>query len=611
MFTSQDSQITQVSRNNLHIDQLKIFGYYNYYLLEHSWNVNARRDGMKYVGCYWRLQTKEGRNLGRKFGPLRVCGPSNGLKVAPEVTKPLKRDAILNCYNDGAIFEKSTIHWIYKLGPLPRPKDLDETQRHKVTMHSSELKLSDLPSPGFYVYTCRATSKCGGKDMISEKDVQFIVLADENSTLFTTVRISPQIVLIPAQINVVCPSILTKNSDLIAKSLQWFRLYRQGNMISPESDPFAHRLSYHDLINGTVTANHSNFIAYQHQQGGELIFAIDIKPSSFNDFGYYGCAFGATKTVEDSNDLVLSQVSAHPVCLIRNATGATIRLFPSRAEACYHVGEFLSVECEAMAYQAFCVEDDKPLGVGLLSTVATLNISNVENVTTEVLRISSSIITGANPPKKLIYFSPVLLNLSHSHNDAILTCEIRPKINNNLYNFSTDWVKLQLQLIRRATAKICVSFPPLNIIINPPPPDQVGRRDVAFVLKSGEWVTCLASGNPAPLVTLDAYPLRKEAMPEVIRLGLSGIGRWRDPERPQPNWPTAVMRNDTGSMMLVKKELNDPEGLVYVGVCRASNEINGKEKTAHKVNWVLWLMAWEIAMHNYGRGPLDKHLSLQ
>ncbi|KAL5110133.1 hypothetical protein TcWFU_003679 [Taenia crassiceps] len=582
MFALQNSQITQVSRKNLHVDQRKIFGYYNYYLLEHSWYVKAHRDGMKYVGCYWGLQTTE-RSLGIKFGPLRVCGLGSELKVAPEVDKPLKRSATLICYNDGTAYEKSTIQWIYKIGPLPRPRDLIETQQFKEMMPSPELKLSNLPSPGFYVYTCRATSKCGGRDMISEKDVQFMVLADENSTLFTTVRISPQMVLIPGKVNVECPSLLTENSGLIAKSLQWFRLYRQGNMISPESDPFAHQLSYHDLINGTVTVNHPNLIAYQHQQVRDLIFAIDITPSSFNDFGYYGCAFSASKTFGGSNDLVLSQVSAQPVCLIRNVTGTTIRLSPFRAEACYHVGEFLSVECEAMAYQALCVEDDKPLGVGLLSTVATLNISNVANVTTKVLRISSSIITGANPPKKLVYFSPVLLNISSSHNDAILTCEVRPKINKNLYNFSTDWAKLQLQLIRRATAKICVSFAPSNLIINPPPPDQVNKKDVAFVLKSGEWVTCLASGNPAPWVTLDAYPLRKGTLPEVMRLGLSGIRRWRDPERLQPNWPTAVMQNDTGSMMLVKKELDDPEGLVYVGVCRASNVINGKEKAAHKL----------------------------
>ncbi|KAH9283844.1 hypothetical protein ECG_04005 [Echinococcus granulosus] len=450
-------------------------------------------------------------------------------------------------------------------------------------MRSSELRLSDLPSPGFYVYTCRAASKCGGKDMISEKDVQFIVLADENSTVFTTVKISSQIVLIPGQITVVCPSILTENSGLIAKNLQWFRLYRQVNMVSSESNPFAHHLSHHDLINGTVTTNHSNFIAYQQQQGRDLIFAMNIKPSSFNDFGYYGCAFGATKMVGHSTDLVLSQISAQPVCLVRNTTGTTIRLSPFRSEACYYVGEILSVECEAMAYQAFCVEDDKPLGVGLLSTVATLKISRVENATTKALHVASAIITGANPPKKLIYFSPVLLNISYSHNNAILTCEVRPEIGNKLYNFSTDWNKLQLQLIRRATAKICVFFPPSNIIISPPPPDQVSEKDVAFVLNSEEWVTCLASGNPAPLVSLDAYPLRKGAISEVMRLGLSGIGRWRDPARLQPNWPTAVMRNDTGSMMLVKKELGDPKDLIYVGVCHATNEINGEEKTAYKL----------------------------
>ncbi|KAH9283843.1 hypothetical protein ECG_04006 [Echinococcus granulosus] len=66
-FTFQNSQITQVSRQNLHIDQLEPFGYYSYYLLEHSLNVNAYRDTMKYIGCYWSLQTTEERKLGRKL----------------------------------------------------------------------------------------------------------------------------------------------------------------------------------------------------------------------------------------------------------------------------------------------------------------------------------------------------------------------------------------------------------------------------------------------------------------------------------------------------------------------------------------------------------------
>ncbi|VDM31749.1 unnamed protein product [Hydatigera taeniaeformis] len=584
VFALQKTQPTHVSKKNSLISQVKLFGYYNYFLLEHSWNVNPYRDAMKYIGCYWRLQTSEERNLERKFGPLIVCRLSRRLKVFPEVTKPLERNAILNCYMDDSDFENSTIYWVYKLGPLPRPKEVNETEVFNQKVLSSELNLSALPGPGFYVYTCRAIYNCGGKNMTSKKDVQFMVSADKNSTLFTTVRISPQIVLIPEQINVVCPSFLAENSGLIAKSLQWFRLYRQVNTISPESDPSAHQLSYHNLVSGTVTTNHSNFIAYQHQEGRELVFTINIKPSSFNDFGYYGCAFGATKRVEDSNDLVLSQVSAQPVCLIRNPTDTKIRLSPLHTETCYHVGDFLSVQCEAVAYQVFCVEDDKPLGVGLLSTLATLNISTVDNATTKALHMASSIITGANPPKKLIYFSPVLLNISYIHNDAVLTCEITPKINSNLYNFSTDWVKLQSQLIRRAAAKICVSFPPTNVIINPPPPDQVSEKDVAFVLKSGDWVTCLASGNPAPLVTLDAYPLREGTISKVMRLGLSGIGLWRDPKRSQPNWPTTVMQNDTGSMMLVKKEVGDLGGLAYVGVCRASNEIRGSEKTAYKVN---------------------------
>ncbi|VUZ49502.1 unnamed protein product, partial [Hymenolepis diminuta] len=121
-----------------------------------------------------------------------------------------------------------------------------------------------------------------------------------------------------------------------------------------------------------------------------------------------------------------------------------------------------------------------------------------------------------------------------------------------------------------------------NFIIIPSPPEQVSETKVAFTIDSGEWITCIASGNPPPTVTLDAYPIRRGALAEAMRLGLEGIEHWRDYSRAQPDWPSAPLKNDTGSMMLVLRETNDPPDITYFGVCRGTNRVNKTDQTTHK-----------------------------
>ena len=570
------------SSQGSNIKQIELFNNYEYFLLDYSWKVNKLKDSNEHVGCFWSLQT-EAKKLGKEFGPLRICGPSNALRISPDPKAPLKRDEVLECYDEGATFGEPKIAWIHKLGPLPRPKGLTETQQNFGPVNSSKLNLADLPSSGLYIFTCQVISKCGGKDILSKRDVQLMILSPENTALFTTVNISRPMILIPDRIDVECPNILTGNKGLMGKSLTWFRLHQQVNTVSPETHPSALNLSQHNLINGTVVTRHPNFFAYQHQHENELFFAMNIKPSSLDDFGYYGCTFCAISTIGGTRELIVSQISAVPVCIVLNTTQPTLRLTPFQPGSCYHEGDLISATCEALAYQAFCVEDDKPLGLRLLTTVATLNILSDANETSTKLEVFKSIITGSNPPKKLIYYSPVVLNISLTQNGATISCETRPEINDESYTSSAYFTKLQSTLKRRATARVCVFFPPTNIQINPAPPDKANEKNLVLELRSGQWVTCLASGNPTPNVALDAYPLRKGALTEVISLGLAGISHWSDLSRSQPKWSTATLKNDTGSMMFVKKESDVSKDQIYVGVCRATNEINGKEHSAHKV----------------------------
>uniref|UniRef100_A0A5K3EHJ3 Ig-like domain-containing protein n=1 Tax=Mesocestoides corti TaxID=53468 RepID=A0A5K3EHJ3_MESCO len=575
------SQISKIPSDKLRSRKFVLVNNLQYHLLEHAFIADASHDLMKYLGCYLNIQPTNKSNVVEKFGPLRVCSPPSSLKIYPALRSELKADDFLNCSDDHAVFSKSTLSWKYKLGPLPRPRGSNATDNFKQTVMSSTLVMSTLPSPGFYVFTCRAISVCNEKELVSEVDVQFLVLPKDGATWFTAVNLSPRIVLIPQSVSVECPSVLTPGSGLTAKNLTWFRFSRQAELTSPGNDPSASVLSYHDLINGTIITNHPNFLSYKEKKGEETFFSMDIKPTSYNDFGYYGCTLGAFHLGIGINEFNFDQVSPYPVCLVVNTTSPKIKLVSPSSDKCYRVGDVLEVTCEVMAYQGFCVEDDKPLGTRLLSSMATLSITFENNEIVRVLNVSSSIIVGENPPRIMLTFTPVLLTISPEHDGARLTCTAKPNLNTQKYNFSTDWDNLQPKLFRYATAKLCALYPPSNVIINPPQLNQVDVREVA-VLNSGQWITCHANGNPSPIITIDAFPIVADNLTNVITQEVSDLNDWRDTMRPQPNWATEPLLNDTGVMMLVTKEHGAPEGLAYLGLCKAVNEINGNKAIVHK-----------------------------
>lgn len=581
--TDRNPNMVKIIKDTLQRTEKEIFQHYIYHTVEVSWYLSLNLDYSKYVGCYLTLGTKEERDLGQKFGPLKICAPTESLKTNPESSEPLPRNGVIECYDGGTIVQELSFTWEYKFGPLPRPNDLKEIRGIPKSVSSAKLDVSSLPMPGFYIYTCKARAFCGGKAIISEKSFQFVVVGDEEAPAFTTVNISKSLVLLPEKFTVECPSILSAGSALTARSLVWFRIDRQSNTISPDLHEPAQNLSYHDLINNTVTSNHLNLVAYHFNRDDQGIFAIDIKPSSIEDFGYYGCTTRAIRPVGDMNELALSQISPQPVCIVNNESAVEIELRPDRTGECYLENEIVNVTCRAIAYQTFCDKEDEPLGTRIVDTNGTLNVISETSVTSVPLHLFSFEILTWKPARKTIQYAPISIVITPDHHRASLTCEINPVLNNNSYVREEEWVRIGSKLSRSASKNICVFSSPTNIILNPPPPDQVSETKVAFKIVSGEWIMCMASGNPSPFVTLDAYPLKGGALAEVMHMGLDGINQWRDFSRAQPDWPSAPMKDENGAMMLVLRERNDPADVTYVGVCRASNRLNGTDKTAHKV----------------------------
>nr|CDS31452.1 hypothetical protein HmN_000359100 [Hymenolepis microstoma] len=580
--TKRNPNMAKITKSPLLREEKTIFQHYIFYTVNVSWHLNVKFDYNKYVGCYWNLDTREERELGEKYGPLKICAPTDSLKTRPDSNEPLPRDGVIECYDDGEIYHEQEFNWIYKFGPLPRANDSVEVSGIPKIIKSAKLDLFLLPMPGFYIYKCVASSFCGGRKMVAEKTVQFVVVGDEKAPAFTTVSISKRLILLPEKFTIECPSILSEGSYLTALHLIWFRINRPPNTVSPHLQKFAKILSYHDLINNTVNISHPNLVAYHYKGRNREVFAIDIHPSSFEDYGFYGCTIGALRPVGEVRNLSLSQISGYPLCIVDNQADVQIASKPDRSDDCYTEGEVVNVYCQATVYQIFCDEEDKPVGSRFVETDATVHITSENFDKSFPLRLFSFRILEWKPPKKTIQYAPVPITITRNHHNTKISCVIEPKLLNASIVNQNDWRRIRSKIVRRDSRKVCVFSPASNFIIIPTPPEQVSMTSVAFKIESGEWITCMASGNPPPTVTLDAYPVRRGALADAMRLGLEGIEDWRDYSRAQPDWPSAPLKNDTGSMLMVLKEINDPPDVTYFGVCRGTNRVNNTDQTRYK-----------------------------
>ncbi|VDL50328.1 unnamed protein product [Hymenolepis diminuta] len=580
--TDRNPNMAKITKDTATLVEKEIFQHYIYHIINVSWYLNVKFDYNKYVGCYWTLDTKEERELGQKYGPLRICAPTESLETRPDSSEPLPRNGVLECYDNGEIYHEFAFTWVYIFGPLPRSNESVEVRGIPRIIKSEKLDMSLLPMPGFYIYKCIASSFCGGREMVSEKTVEFVVVGDEKAPAFTTVSISKRLILLPEKFTVECPSILSEGSSLTAVSLIWFRIYQHPNTVSPHLHRFAEYLSYHDFINNTVNVSHPNLVAYHFKRSNREVFAIDIQLSSYEDYGFYGCTTKALRAGGEMKDLTLSQISKKPLCIVDDNAGVQIEPKPDRSDDCYTEGEVVNVYCQATAYEIFCDEEDKPVGSRFVDTIASVHITSEVVDKSIPLNLFSFRILEWKPPKRTIQYAPAPIIITHDYHNAQLSCVIEPELLNTSFLNQDDWLRIRSKIIRRASKKLCVYSSAANFIIIPSPPEQVSETKVAFTIDSGEWITCIASGNPPPTVTLDAYPIRRGALAEAMRLGLEGIEHWRDYSRAQPDWPSAPLKNDTGSMMLVLRETNDPPDITYFGVCRGTNRVNKTDQTTHK-----------------------------
>lgn len=576
-FARKDPYI-EVSDTHVRRRKFGPVGHFEYHLLDYIFLAKFTQDLNKHLGCYWNLQTTEVGGPGRHHGPFSVCSPPGDLLIKPPITSHLTRSDALTCDPLGDTFPTPTIEWLYKIGPLPKPRGYANTGAGATSKTSKTLKISSLPEPGFYIFTCTASAPCNGNNLSSQVDVQFIV-APDGSKGFTTVNVSPKISLTLGTIHVECPSIL---SGLTAKHLTWFRLGHAVQHVYPEESAKAQVLYHHNLLNGTVDIKHPYLIAYQREVDAQTVFAIDIRPTSYEDSGFYGCSIEAFNPGIGMNSTKLSQLSSQPTCLVLDIDAPTLELKPSSTESCYREGEILSITCESVAYQGFCGDNDKPMGLRLFTTITALHISNDVNYSRR-LNVASSVITGVSPPKKKLIYTPVELRVARHHNGARVTCETSPHSNDA--RFEVEWHKLEEKLSKRSSIKLCVLFPPSKLIIDPPPSEQVSQQQVDFVLGVGEVVSCMADGNPPPQVTMDAFEVKKGSLDAMVSKGLGGFSEWVDTSRAPPNWPTTSFDGGTGVSMTVKREAGASPGIIYTGICTARNTINGKEETSHKVNF--------------------------
>lgn len=595
-FASLEGPFHEVAFRDVSARQFKLKNYVTAYRADHSFSADVERHANQYFGCFLDLLSEKEKLLGKKIGPFSICSRLSKLIVTPDTYAVFLLTDTLECTTDTVGFQKPIITWTYRSGPLPPMKKPPADEKWKATVNSNKLSLSRLPAYGIYIFTCKAISNCLEQVQEIELDYQFTVSKGRTANM-KTAKVIPRLVLVSKTIHIECPNILADaaSQKMLARSLTWFRVTRKGNATESGRDSTPEVIMKHDLIKQAIERPSPNFadgnrlVNYKTLEGH---FAMDINPTTENDYGYYGCILDIYEQGK-SESWRMDQVAPFPVCIVQAGDNPTLNLTGlSGPGNCYRVGDEVSVLCSANAYQVFCESSDQPLGIDLIATEVRLTITYPEfEQKNEIINliVLADIVLPGDVPRLWLTLRKYSFQISWQHNDISVACETKPALKKSLRNkmgmegdFNNTFESLKPQLMRKTSQKICVVSAPRNLRIDPPPPDQNSLTEVEFELKVGALLMCFADGNPTPKVEMDIQPLREAAIAVAVEFGLQKMNAWKDMTRSPPDWPVTKSPGQIGLQIGSTNREGNPLSL-YVGICRASNQIDQEIASTQRV----------------------------
>ncbi|VDN11099.1 unnamed protein product [Dibothriocephalus latus] len=577
-FKTPKSLMYRVPNKKLKVKDLRPTSRLLFHVVDYKFRADGWEDFNMSIGCFLTFDQQEVKeynmSMNASVGPLMVCVPPRTLLIMPDNRFIFHKEDQLECSPTDHVFPEPTVSWHWVLGPLPE-SDLRPTKGNWKTFNSSILPLSSLPGPGFYVYKCTVEHTCAKKSTYGPMKHMFII-SEPNKT-FDIVEVRPVLAIVPEVIHFNCPSILTPTArrtsvhqEVFATSLTWFRTRRQINFTEPYNDTTYEMIVKHDFIYKNLSRptpqfeNPERIQNFRLENEVRIDFAMDIGPSSGEDYGYYGCITEISDEEKLTNGTRFVQHASQPVCLILknefpkldlkvvSKKGVTTR------KDCFIAEETVQVECTTPAYQTFCDDSDKPLGRTLIGSRTYLQFvyatNKLDGISYEkypksiTLNVTSEITKSTSKPDEIprvwLEHTKYTFKVSWRHDEAVISCHTVPLLQTYFREspaanetFRREFERL-VPIIRGSTDEnMCVFYPPRNILIDPPPPDQTSREEVTFTIDRDIMITCSVDGHPLPKVDIDIYPLRISRLGIALDKGLADPDSWTDLTQAGVDWP--------------------------------------------------------------------------
>ncbi|VDM00241.1 unnamed protein product [Schistocephalus solidus] len=593
-----------------------------FHVVDYKFLADGRKDFNMSIGCFLTLDQQELKEykmgMNASVGPLMVCVPPRTLLIMPDDRFIFYEEDQLECSPTGHVFPEPKVSWSWVLGPLPKSPTRPAKGNWTTRLNSSILPLSRLPGPGFYIYKCTVESTCAQKTESAWINFRFII--SEPDKTFDIVQVSPVLAVVPEVVKFNCPSIITPitqrtefHQNVFVTNLTWFRTTRQINFTQPEYDPTYQVIVKQDFINQTVWRPTAQFkdperiLNFRLENEFRVNFAMEIGPSSGPDYGFYGCITEISDEAKLTTGFRFVQHASQPACLILKSDLPKLELKAVSndgvlmSKTCFTAEEIVQVECTAPAYQTFCDDSDRPLGRTIIGSQTYLQFvyaaakldgeSHDDDPKTIPLNVTADITIPSNKkndiPRAWLKHNTYTFKVSWRHDESVVSCHTVPLLQTYFREspmeeetFRREFERLR-PIIKRSTGqKICVYYPPRNILIDPPPPDQTSREEVKFTIDRDIRITCSADGHPVPKVDMDVYPIRKAKLGVALDKGLEDMDSWVDLSQPNVDWPIFSRQ---GEASITVGQSKAPPDVVYVGICRAESVIYAERFTVQRM----------------------------
>ncbi|KAF5395002.1 hypothetical protein PHET_08923 [Paragonimus heterotremus] len=276
---------------------------------------------------------------------------------------------------------------------------------------------------------------------------------------------------------------------------------------------------------------------------------LDITRVEKDDYGFYACITSLESRGSQPSVVNVTKVTSHPLCIMIPISRPNITIErlentnETNNEKCYGMGEALAVRCETMSYKMFCELGDRMAnGHRVVNTVIRAYVHvKLDTGFYHAIQIDQPILTNdsTNPQaEKLV--RTWRLHTGHIHQQAYVTCSVRPKLIQPAFACPMYWNLLeqyfesqyQHRLERYSVpVTMCIQqFGPLIEIV----PNILGTAFLS--LNPGQLLTCNSKHYKNVLPKFFIYPLLPSRVQTALKFGVSNITKWLDANRGAVNW---------------------------------------------------------------------------